>query len=98
MAVTHDPPVFRNGWAVSALARVMLRPMGLADGVAIAGSKHPLAVLLHDGTSLRAFDLVGHPMSLAAVEALHPGAARTLAAAWHDHHDAAPAGFSGDRD
>ena len=96
MAVTLETPVFRNGWAVSALARVSLWPVGLADGVAIAGSKQPLAVLLHDGTGLRAFDPAGHPLSQAAVETLHPGAAHALAAAWRGHHDAGPAGFSGD--
>jgi hypothetical protein len=93
MAVTLEPPVFRNGLAVSALARVRLWPVGLAGGVAITGSKRPLAVLVHDGSTLRAFDLAGHPMSSARVEALHPGAAGTLAALWQQHRDAA---FSGD--
>ena len=93
MVVTLEPPVFRNGVAVSALARVSLWPVGLAGGVAITGSKRPIAVLLHDGTDLRAYDLAGHPMSPARVEALHPGTAATLAALWQQHRDAA---FSGD--
>ncbi len=93
MAVMLEPPVFRNGLAVSALARVMLWPVGLAGGVAVAGGKLPLAVLLHDGATLRAFDLTGQPMSPARVEALHPGATGALAALWQEHRDAA---FSGE--
>lgn len=93
MVVMLEPPVFRSGWAVSALARVMLWPVAHAGGVAVAGSKQALAVLLHDGTRLRAFDLAGHPMSDARVEALHPGAAGMLAALWKEQRDAA---FSGD--
>jgi hypothetical protein len=96
MAVTLDPPVFRHGLAVAALSRVSLWRIDRAGGAALAGSKHPLAVLLHDGTSLRAFDLAGRALTGSEVETLHPGAALTLAAAWRDHRDAAPAGFSGD--
>jgi len=70
-------------------------PVELAGGVAVAGSKRPLAVLLHDGSTLRAFDPAGHPMSPAWVEVLHPGAAGMLAALWQQERDAA---FSGEPD
>lgn len=94
--VTLDPPVFCKGLAVSALSRVSLWPTGLAGGVAVAGNKHPLAVLVHDGTAMRGLDLAGRPLSPAEVETLLPGAAAVLAAAWQAHHDADPsAAFSG---
>jgi hypothetical protein len=98
MSVVLDLPVFRQGLAVAALSRVSLWRIDRAGGVALAGSKQPLAVLVHDGTGLRAFDLSGRALSGDEVETLHPGAALTLAAAWQNHRDAAPAGFSGDED
>jgi len=97
MAVTLEPVVFRSGLAVSAIAHVTLWPVVRGCGVAVAGSKQPIAVLLHDGRVLRGFDLGGRPLAEAEVEALRPGSALALATAWRAHHDAAPdAAFSGD--
>lgn len=95
--VTLDPPVFCSGLAVTAISRVSLWPKGFAGGVAVAGSKHPLAVLLHDGTAMQGLDLSGRVLSPAEIESLLPGAAVKLAAAWRSHHDTGPsAAFSGD--
>ncbi len=97
--VTLEPAVCRHGFALSVLARVVLWPAGRADGIAVSGGKQPLAVLLHDGTTLRGVDLAGRVLSPDAVERLLPGATRSMAAAWQDHHHGTPAAaFSGDGD
>lgn len=82
MAVVLDPPVHCNGVAIAALARILLVPVAGLHGLSVLGNKQPLAVLLHDGTTLRGFDIGGRPLSRAEVDALLPGAAGALAKAW----------------
>jgi len=82
MAVVLDPPVHCNGLAIAALARVMILPIAGPQGLSVLGHKQPLAVLLHDGTTMQGFDIAGHPLSPTEVDSLLPGAAGTLEKAW----------------
>ena len=81
-----DVPVQCGGLAIAALARITLWPIAGSRGLSVAGYKRPLGVLLHDGTTLRAFDVAGRPLTGAEVDALLPGAGRTLAEAWHSRN------------
>lgn len=87
MVVVLDAPLHAHGVVIAALARVMLVPMAGPQGLSVLGQKQPLAVLLHDGTALLAFDIAGRPLSGAEVDALLPGAAGVLDSAWRSRND-----------
>lgn len=86
MAVVLDSPVHCGGLVIAALARIVLWPVAGAAGLSVVGHKQPLGVLLHDGSTLQAFDIAGRPLPGAEVEALLPGAGLTLATAWRSRN------------
>jgi len=87
MAVVLDAPVQGGGMVIAALARVRLIPLAGPQGLSVLGQKQPVAVLLHDGIALRAFDIAGRPLSGAEVDALLPGAAGVMDRAWRSRND-----------
>jgi hypothetical protein len=82
MTLALDPPVLCRGLVIAAVVRRRLSHLSAGGGLAASGGKDPVAVLLHDGTSLAGIDLAGAPLSRRKLEALVPGAADRLAAVW----------------
>jgi len=82
MTLALDPPVLRAGMAIAAVSRRNVWHLAAGGRLTVAGGKHPVAVLLHDGRRLHGLDLRGKPLTPEAAAALLPGAEDRLAAAW----------------
>ncbi|MCC0076609.1 MAG: hypothetical protein H6898_08475 [Rhodobacter sp.] len=85
MSVVLDTPRRVGDVVVAALCRQVLTPMrlggGAGAGIALAGAKVPVAILLAEGGGVRALGLDGAALADAQVEALCPGALTRMAEA-----------------
>jgi hypothetical protein len=82
MTLALDPPILRGGMAIAAVARRHVWHLAAGGALSAAGWKDPVAVLLHDGRTLRAIDMAGRTLTDEAARALLPGAEDRLAALW----------------
>jgi hypothetical protein len=83
-----DAPVVVAGHAVAAIVRRTTAAAAARGGVAAWAEKAPVAILTFSAGALIACDMTGAPIAPARVEAMVPGAAATLAAAWQAARDA----------
>lgn len=81
MSVVLDSPVRVGTLWVAAISRIEAGGRAGRAGVAVAGVKTPLAVLVCEGGTTRAFDMAGEPLDEAAVELLCAGAWRRVSEA-----------------
>lgn len=82
MTVDLDPPLFRDRLAIAVVTRRAVRHFAVGGNFTVSGSKEPLAVLIHDGTSLRAWRIGGGEMTATEADHLLPGVEDRLLAGW----------------
>lgn len=75
-----DGPFQSRNWRIVVISKSRVAAHRVGTGVAAMASKTPVAVAFHDGTTITASGIGGHPVDIEKLEARCPGVKAALEA------------------